>query len=49
MYPVIPAELTQNAVQLVVCFVTVLGTMFGLMLCGRAIRQASDLGLNSAR
>ena len=27
MYPVIPAELTQSAIQLVVCFVALLGTM----------------------
>lgn len=36
MYPVIPAELIQNAVQLVVCFFTIVGTLFGLVLCGRA-------------
>lgn len=36
MYPAIHTELVQNAVQLVVYFVTVLGAVFGLMACGRA-------------
>jgi hypothetical protein len=36
MYPVIPVELTQTAVQLVVYFVSILGAVFGLMHCGRA-------------
>jgi hypothetical protein len=36
MYPIIPAELTQSVVQMVVYFVTFLGAAFGLMLCGRA-------------
>ena len=35
MYPVIPAEMTQSAVQMLVYFVTIVGTMFGLVLCGR--------------
>ena len=35
MYPVIPAELMQNAVQLVVYFVTIARHRFGLMF-GRA-------------
>ena len=39
MYPVIPAELTQNAIQLVVYFVTILGTMFGLMLVRPCVRS----------
>ena len=32
MYPVIPTELTQIAIQLVVYFVTIIGTMFGFLL-----------------
>ena len=36
MYPLIPAELTQNVLQLVVYFVTLLGTVLGLVLCSRA-------------
>jgi hypothetical protein len=36
MYPVIPAELTQNAVQLAVYFVTAVGVLLGLMMGGRA-------------
>ena len=36
MYPVIPVELTQSALQLVVYFFTILGTLFSLMLCPRA-------------
>jgi hypothetical protein len=36
MYPVIPAELTQVAVQMVVYFITVVGAALGLTLCGRA-------------
>jgi hypothetical protein len=36
MYPLIPAELTQNAVQLVVYFLTIVGAVFGLMMSGRA-------------
>ena len=36
MYPVVPVELMQNAVQMVVCFITVGGAFFGLLLCGRA-------------
>ncbi len=35
MYPVIPAELTQNAVQLVVYCVTIVGILFGVTLGGR--------------
>jgi hypothetical protein len=35
MYPVIPTELMQSAVQLVVYFVTIFGAVFGLMLCSR--------------
>jgi hypothetical protein len=34
MYPVIPAELTQSAAQMMVCFAAVLGTIFGFVLCG---------------
>jgi hypothetical protein len=36
MYPGVPVELMQTAVQLVVCFVTAAGAVFGLLLCGRA-------------
>jgi hypothetical protein len=36
MCPVIPAELMQSAVQLVVYFITVVGAALGLMLCARA-------------
>ena len=35
MYPLVPAELTQNVLQLVVYFVTLLGTVLGLVLCSR--------------
>ncbi len=35
MYPVIPTELMQSAVQLMVYFVTMLGALFGLILCSR--------------
>jgi len=35
MYPGIPAELMQNAVQLVVYFFTMLGIAFGLMVAVR--------------
>ena len=36
MCPVIPPEVTQNAVQLVVYFVTIVGIVFGVVLGGRA-------------
>jgi hypothetical protein len=36
MYPGIPPELTQSALQLVVCFVTMVGTVLGLLLGARA-------------
>ncbi len=36
MYPLMPAELTQNVLQLVVYFVTLLGAVLGLVLCSRA-------------
>jgi hypothetical protein len=36
MYPGIPLELTYSALQLVVCFVTIVGTVFGLLLGARA-------------
>jgi hypothetical protein len=36
MYPVIPTELIQNAVQSVVYFLTILGMVFGLMFAARA-------------
>jgi hypothetical protein len=36
MYPVIPPEMMQTAVQMLVYFVTIVGTVFGLMLCVRA-------------
>jgi hypothetical protein len=36
MYPAIPTELMQNAVQLVVYFFTALGALLGLVLCSRA-------------
>jgi hypothetical protein len=36
MYPVIPAELMQSAVQLMVYFVTIAGAVLGLMVCSRA-------------
>ncbi len=35
MCPIIPLELTQNVVQMVVCFFTVVGAFFGLMMSGR--------------
>ena len=35
MYPLIPVEMTQSAVQLVVYFISIAGALFGLMLCGR--------------
>jgi hypothetical protein len=36
MYPVIPTELMQNALQLVVYFVTIIGTVLGITLFSRA-------------
>jgi hypothetical protein len=36
MYSIIPAELIQEAVQLAIYFVTIVGAVFGLVLCGRA-------------
>jgi hypothetical protein len=36
MYPMVPAELMQNAVQFVAYFVTVVGIVFGVMLGSRA-------------
>ena len=36
MYPVIPVELTQSAVQLTVYFFTIFGVLFGLVFCPRA-------------
>jgi hypothetical protein len=36
MYPVIPAELMHNAVQLVICFVTIVGVAFSVAWGGRA-------------
>jgi hypothetical protein len=36
MYPGIPVELMQTAVQLVICFVSAAGAFLGLLLCGRA-------------
>ena len=36
MYPIIPTELMQDAVQLAVYFVTVIGALLGLMLSSRA-------------
>jgi hypothetical protein len=36
MYPAIPIELTQNAVQMVVYFVTVLGVLISTIMGGRA-------------
>jgi hypothetical protein len=36
VYPVIPIELSQSAVALLVCFASILSTLFGLVLCGRA-------------
>jgi hypothetical protein len=35
MCPIVPAELTQNAVQMVVYFVSALGALFGLALSSR--------------
>jgi hypothetical protein len=35
MYPGVPVELMQTAVQLVVYFITAMGALFGLVLCGR--------------
>jgi len=35
MYPLIPAELTQNVLQMLVYFVTLLGTVLGFVLCSR--------------
>ncbi len=35
MYPCIPVELTQTAVQLMVYCVSIVGAVFGLMICGR--------------
>jgi hypothetical protein len=36
MYPVIPTELMQSTVQLMVYFVTIAGAVLGLMVCSRA-------------
>jgi hypothetical protein len=36
MYPGVSAELMETAVQLAVCFVTAVGAIVGLLLCGRA-------------
>lgn len=36
MYPAIPTELTQNVVQLVMYFFTVVGAFLGLFMSGRA-------------
>ena len=36
MYPAIPSEVMQNAVQLVVYFVTAVGIMLGVVMGGRA-------------
>ena len=36
MFPAIPTELTQNAVQLVMYFFTVVGALMGLIVSGRA-------------
>jgi hypothetical protein len=36
MYPAIPTELTQSAVQLVMYFFTVVGALLGLLTSGRA-------------
>ena len=36
MYPAIPTELTQNVVQMVMYFFTVVGAVFGLLMSGRA-------------
>jgi hypothetical protein len=36
MYPVVSAELMQNAVQLAVYFVTIVGIAFGVTLGSRA-------------
>jgi hypothetical protein len=36
MYPIIPAELMQSAVQLAMYFVTVASALWGLVLCSRA-------------
>jgi len=36
MYPVIPTELMGSAVQLAIYFVTVMGTVLGFLMCGRA-------------
>jgi hypothetical protein len=35
MYPVIPTELMQNAVQSMAYFVTIVGAVCGLMICSR--------------
>ena len=39
MYPVIPVELTQTAVQLVVYFVTVVGILLSLVTGGSGVRR----------
>jgi hypothetical protein len=36
MYPVVPAELIHDAMQLAMCFVSVVGAVWGLVFCGRA-------------
>ena len=36
MYPVIPAEMMQNAVQLMVYFITLVGMVLGVLLGARA-------------
>ena len=36
VYPVVPVELMQSVVQLVVYFITAAGATFGLLLCSRA-------------
>ena len=36
MYPLIPVELAESVAQFVVCFVSTLGALLGLMLCRRA-------------
>ncbi len=35
MYPVIPVELAPTVVQMVICFITVVGAFWGLMMSGR--------------
>lgn len=36
MYPAIPTEIAQNALQMVAYCVTLLGAFWGLMISGRA-------------